>query len=261
MAFNSIDIINEIKKRFNEHIDLHNYKEKIYIRIYKDKALIANEKIKGLGGLPSKSSGKAVILISMGIDSPVAAWLMMKRGIEPIYLHFHAFNNNELALKYDRINKIRSVLDSYTKSKFYLMPSYLFQAEATKAGRYENIMFKRFMLKVAEKIAKKENAKAIIIGDALGQVSSQTLENITSEGYGIKIPILRPLIGFGKDEIIELAKKINTYEYSLLPYPDVCSIFSRHPKTKSDIKTVKNLEKNMHMNEIVKRSMKLYNIV
>ena len=259
ISFNSIELLNFIKKeakKINVKLDFKNFEKRIWINMTKDITYIYSNKIKGLGGMPEKTSGKAIILLSGGIDSPVSAFLAMKRGIEPIYLHIHPFNDNKIALENEKIKEMFSLLDSYVSSIKYFIPSYIFQAEAIKAGQYEVIMFKRFLLKVAEKIAKKEGALAIYTGDSLAQVSSQTLQNIYTEGYNIKIPIFRPLIGLDKEEIVSLAKKINTFDISAKPYPDVCSIFARHPKTKSNIEEILALEKSMNFSTIIKESLK-----
>ncbi len=225
------------------------------INVTKTNAFLSIGKEKGLRGLPVGSSGKGVVLLSGGIDSPVAAWYAMKRGIDPVYVHLHAMGSNEEASG-SKIGNIATLLSKYSNGcKIYYVPSHFFQLSALKAGRYELIMLKAFMLSLAEKIAAKEGASLIFTGESLGQVASQTSSNIAAESYGIRMPILRPLIGFDKEEIIAVAKRIGTYETSILPYKDVCSINSRNPKTGTSIETVRELRKELGISSIVRRSL------
>ena len=258
--FTSIDIIREIVALAESRgIDAsnHGYKSNIYVSVTKEKAYITNKKERGLGGLPVGSSGKGVVLLSGGIDSPVAAWYAMKRGVDPIYVHVHAFSNNKDA--YDsKILNILDILSKYRKnSTVYLVPSHLFQMAALKSGRYELVLLKSFMLGVAEKIADKENAELIFTGESLGQVASQTASNLRSEQLGIKLPVLRPLVGFDKEEIIKIARAIGTYEESVKEYKDVCSINSKNPKTHTSPEKLKEVIKSTGMRKIISQSLKI----
>ncbi len=239
---------------------LHGFELPIYVNVTKEAAYISTEKLNGLGGLPVGSEGKCVVLLSGGIDSPVASWFAMKRGLEPIYLHVHAFRTNEEAVKSSKISSIVEALSAYYKgSKVYYVPSYLFDASALAArlNRYSLVMLKNFMLRLAQAIAKKEGASCIVTGESLGQVASQTAENMLAESYGIKTLVIRPLVGFDKQEIIGIAKKIGTYEQSIKPYKDVCSISSRNPKTKCKTEEVKELSRKIGISSIVAKSLKL----
>lgn len=257
--FNSIDIIKGIIKE-SEKVgitpSLSGYDREIFVSVKKDRAYIYLEKNRGSGGLPLGTSGKCVILISGGIDSPVAAWYAMKRGLFPVYVHVHGFSSNREAAS-SKIPKIIDLLSQYSpRSKSYYVPSHIFQLAAIKSRRYELILMKAFMLRLAEKIAKLEGATAIITGESLGQVASQTIPNITAEQDGIKMPILRPLIGFDKQEITKIANDIGTYSESIKPYKDVCSINAKSPVTNSNLSTFKSIAKEMGLNSIVSRSLK-----
>jgi len=229
----------------------------IFVNVTRDCSYIYSKVERGIGGLPATSSGKAVILLSGGIDSPVAAWLAMKRGMQPIYLHIHGFRSNSdvASTKMPRIIKI---LDSYVPSLSYCMPAYRFQIAATAAsGRYEAVLFKAFALRIAEHIAKKEGAFAIYTGESMGQVASQTAMNIMASQLGIKIPVMRPLIGMDKEEIIAIARRIGTFNASIEPYKDVCSINAKNPSTAADPNTVKSIMKRLKFSSIIRESMKL----
>jgi len=263
LSFNSLDIINEVSKvakSIGVEPSLHEYDGTLFINVTKKHAYIYDKNIKGLGGLPVGTSGKGVILLSGGIDSPVSAWFAMKRGVLPIYLHVHQFADPEM-LKESKIPMILSKLSLYSKGLkpiIYYIPAHYFTvavAKADKQGRYSHVLFKAFLFKLAEIVAKKEGAKLIFTGESLGQVSSQTPSNIAASEANVNMPILRPLIGFDKEEIISIARKIGTYELSIKPYPDVCVINARKPSTNADIKIIKELLKEMHINEIARKSI------
>lgn len=231
------------------------------VSVTKERAFLSMEKIKCYGGLPVGSGGKAVVLLSGGIDSPVAAWYAMKRGVEPVYVHLHAFQEQEEATK-GKVSDLVAILSNFCPhSRTYYVPSHLFQAKVTKHGRYELVLLKAFMLRLAERIAAKENAQLIFTGESLGQVASQTSESLNVEQQGVKLPILRPLIGMDKEEIIGKAREIGTYDKSIEPYKDVCSISSRNPKLSLDKTKVKAMLKEMSIAGLVNRSLRLAVVV
>ncbi|MDE1855546.1 MAG: tRNA 4-thiouridine(8) synthase ThiI [Candidatus Micrarchaeota archaeon] len=259
LPFTSVDVVNSIKKtaaKLGIEPKTKGYEKELDISITKDAAFLTLDRERGARGLPVGSSGKAVILISGGIDSPVAAWYAMKRGLEPVYLHVHAFRDNAYAEK-GKVSGIIGTLSSfYLHSKSYFVPSYIFQANSAKFGRYELILLKAFMLRLAEKVAEKEGARLIVTGESLGQVASQTSSNLAAEEQGVNMPILRPLIGLDKEEIITLAKTIGTYEDSIKPYQDVCSINAKNPKTSTKTVEMKKMLKDIGINRIAGRSLK-----
>lgn len=262
--FDSMDIIRKLAKeaeKIGANPTIKGFESQIYISVKKDAAYIYTEKKRGTGGLPVGTSGRCVVLLSGGIDSPVAAWYAMKRGLAPIYVHVHGFPTNREAETSKISTLIRMLSEYHPSEKVYYVPSHIFQMSAMKSGRYELIMIKGFMLKLAERIAKKEGAGAIVTGESLGQVASQTLPNIAAEESTIGIPILRPLIGFDKSEITSAAISIGTYGESIKPYRDVCSINARSPVTNSDIKIFKRIAKEMRLDDVVKRSLKAGSVV
>lgn len=196
--------------------------------------------------MPVGSQGKVVSLLSGGIDSPVASWLMMKRGCNVIFIHF--FNEN-LVPKPNKVEKIVEKLnESQLESTAYYIPFADLQYEIIKSvpAKYRMIVYRRYMAKIANEIAKIEGAKAIVTGDNLGQVASQTLENLECIYEASSLPIFSPLIGFDKKEIVEMAKKLGTYEISIKPYEDCCSFMvGKHPATKANVEEIKEMEKRI----------------
>ncbi len=260
LPFNSVEIVDRLFKLAKEMgfpLSNKEFEFELRINVTREAAYISYEKVKASGGLPVGTSGCGVVLLSGGIDSPVAAWYAMKRGVRPVYIHVHGYPNKDEVMN-SKMHGLLSKLAKYSPgAKIYYVPSYVFQAKAVKAGRYELILLKMFMMMVAERIARKEGANMIFTGESLGQVASQTPANIAAESDGIKIPILRPLIGFDKEEIIKVARRIGTYDLSILPYRDICSINSRNPKTQTDLKKAREIRKAMKLGSIVTRTMKL----
>ncbi|MEM2153390.1 MAG: tRNA uracil 4-sulfurtransferase ThiI [Nitrososphaeria archaeon] len=224
---------------------------KLYVEICEKEAFLYTEKCRGLGGLPVGSSGKVVSLISGGIDSPVASFFMMKRGCNVVFVHFYnRIINSETAIS--KLERVVSVLTKFQlKSKLYIIPFEKLQMEVVKGvpSKYRMIIYRRAMDRVANVVAQIEGAKALITGDSLGQVASQTLENLNVIHEASNIQVFTPLIGLDKVEIVNIAKKIGTYEYSILPYQDCCSfMLSPHPVTRSCLEEVKKLEANIKFN-------------
>ena len=250
----------EVAKKYNLRVKLKEPDLPIYIVVAKD-AFVYFEKIKGLGGLPVGINDKVLCLLSGGIDSPVASYLMMKRGCNVDFAHFHAFPENRIALR-SKIKGLISTLNKYQfECRIFLVPYYPFQLSLMKGVDfnygYEMILFRRFMVKIAEKIAKEQGYKALITGDSLGQVASQTLENIRVLKEATSLPILQPLISYDKGEIIDLARRIGTYDISIRPYKDCCSIIAPHPKTKATPERVIKIEERINMERIIGKTLEL----
>ena len=231
------------------------YDGEIYISVTKECAYVFVDRKRGAGGLPVGTSGRCVVLLSGGIDSPVAAWYAMKRGLVPVYVHVHGYSSGNEAAS-SKISEITRLLSAYWPGTVtYYVPSHLFQMASMGSGRYELVLMKAFMMRIAEAIAEKEGAGAIVTGESLGQVASQTLSNMASEQYGISMPVLRPLVGLDKQEITNLAISIGTYQESLKPYKDVCSINARSPATRSKPELIRRMAEEMKLDGVVKRSM------
>tara|TARA_Y100000294_G_scaffold167156_1_gene176059 strand:- start:1218 stop:2375 length:1158 start_codon:yes stop_codon:yes gene_type:complete len=250
--------LGEISNKLKLKVDYTNFEEKIFTEITSRKIFIYTKKIPGLGGLPVGTSGKVLVLLSGGIDSPVASWLMMKRGCKVDFLHFHTFKNNKQGFD-SKIKILVKKLNEYQRSsKLYLVPYSVYEimAQGEVLQKYDLVLFKYFMLKLAEKFAIENNYDAIVLGDNLGQVASQTIENLRATSFGISIPIFRPLLTYDKQEIIDLSKKIGTYEMSIEKYKDCCSILSRKPSTKTKLEFFKKVLEKINVDEIVNKSMK-----
>ena len=232
--YTSDGVVGELLK-MQDRLPFHMDKDgpgRLFINIREGDAVLCSEKIRGLGGLPVGASGRAVVLLSGGIDSPVAAFLAMKRGLSPVYLHVHAFPDNGSAEK-SKVGELVAHLSRHSgSSRIYYVPAHVFQAAATRAPQsHELVLFRYFLYRLAERVAKKENAIAIVTGESLGQVASQTAPNMLASQQGVKSLLVRPLVCMDKEEIIGIAKRIGTYDTSIRKYPDVCSMRARHPAT------------------------------
>ncbi|MEM3448290.1 MAG: tRNA uracil 4-sulfurtransferase ThiI [Nitrososphaerota archaeon] len=223
----------EIIKQVGARVNLKNPQKTLYISILPSETIIIWNRHEGPGGLPVGTSGRVLSLFSGGIDSPVASWLMMKRGCRVDLLHFYALPSIE-QVRISKIVSLFEVLKNYSPDLRLFLASFIpfMKASMSADPRIELPLFRRFILKVAEKLAMNIGALGIVTGDSLGQVASQTLDNLYSASVGISLPIYRPLIGMDKEEITELAKKIGTYSFSIMEYKDCCSILVRSPSTK-----------------------------
>lgn len=241
-------IIDKIAKGINRKVDLSKPRRELFIEQRKGGYFLYFKKIKGIGGLPAGSGGKVLSLISGGIDSPVAAFLVAKRGAENIWLHFHSFPLVSNA-SIEKTKELAQVFKKFQPGlKIYFIPFQNAQLEikAKTPAKYRILLYRRLMFKMAEKIAEKEGCDALVTGESLGQVSSQTLPNIKITEEAVKIPVLRPLIGFDKEEIIKLGQKIGTFNISIKPQEDCCTLFvPKHQTAHGRLDMVKELEKKM----------------
>jgi thiamine biosynthesis protein ThiI len=230
-----------IHQGLSKPVDLENPELTVSVEIFNNQVFYSFERIEGTRGLPVGSSGKVVGLLSSGIDSPVAAYRMMTRGCKVIFCHFHSFPFTEKSSYYNALSLAKRLTEYQYGSKIYLVPlAKLQEAIILKAPpRLRVILYRRMMFRLAEVIARKEKAKALITGESLGQVASQTLENISAISQVISLPILRPLIGMDKEEIVSQARTLGTYETSTEPYDDCCSyLVPQHPETKARLSDV-----------------------
>ncbi len=231
-------------------VDVKNPDVICFIEIANPKrAFVYLGKIKGLGGLPVSTGGRVVALLSGGIDSPVACFLTLKRGVGVVFVHFHSYPQTPKASQ-EKAALLAKLLTQYQfRSKLYLVPFLNIQKEIiTKCpAKFRVILYRRFMFRIAEEITKKERAKALVTGESIGQVASQTIENIGVIEEAIGLSVFRPLIGMDKEEIIDLAKKIKSFEISILPHQDCCSLFiPKHPATKASLAKVKGAENKLN---------------
>ncbi|MGH7902090.1 MAG: tRNA uracil 4-sulfurtransferase ThiI [Thermodesulfobacteriota bacterium] len=248
----------EIRNTFKLKVDLREPDLPIYIEIA-DQVFVFFEKMDGLGGLPVGISGRVLCLLSGGIDSPVAAYLMMKRGCNVDFIHFHSFNETKPILQ-SKVKEIVLTLKKYqAESRLFLIPFIPFQIRLLEnyvPQGYELVLFRRYMVKVAERVAKLGGHKALVTGDSLGQVASQTLENLFALKDAVSMPILQPLISYDKQEIIDLSKRIGTYELSIKPYKDCCSIISSRPNTKAKMDLIRRIEQELDLDTLVEKTSK-----
>ncbi|MCL2593451.1 MAG: tRNA 4-thiouridine(8) synthase ThiI [Defluviitaleaceae bacterium] len=225
-------------------VNLKNPDISLHVEI-RNENYIYSKTVKGLGGLPAGSSGKGVLLLSGGIDSPVAGFMMQKRGISLEAVYFDSPPYTSIRAKEKVIDLARELMKFTGELRLHVIPF-----TKTQLYIYENvpaekmtIFLKRAMLKTADKIAHKIGAYALVTGDSVGQVASQTLRSINAVESAATMPILRPLAGLDKIEIIEIAKKINTYDISIRPFEDCCTIFvAKHPETKPKTSVIENME-------------------
>jgi len=223
----------EVVKATGKSVDLSHPDLSVHVDVVKGGVFVYSDKSKGPGGLPIGTAGRVMHLFSGGIDSPVAAWLLMKRGTRPVYLHFYLAPTPQAAVD-SKITKLVRVLSAYGgKSTLVLVPFAEYQLATTEVpGELEPSLFRRFMRMTAEALAPVFDARGISTGDSLSQAASQTLWNIASFDEGSTLPVLRPLLTYDKDEIISLARRIGTYDLSLEEYRDCCAIITRHPRTR-----------------------------
>jgi tRNA uracil 4-sulfurtransferase len=219
------------------------------VEIRPEGSFLFSNKVKGPAGLPAGTAGRVLTLLSGGIDSPVAAYLMAKRGCRVEFLHFTATSMQQDEAREYKVWRLARELSRYTlRSRLFLVPYTQFDIAVVASGQYieyDLVLFRRFMARVAEALATKLRAQAIITGDNLAQVASQTLPNIVTTSQAVQMPILRPLIAFNKEEIINLAMQIGTYEESIKPYKDCCAIISQNPRTRSRHATLTALEERL----------------
>ncbi|MBT4576858.1 tRNA 4-thiouridine(8) synthase ThiI [Candidatus Woesearchaeota archaeon] len=231
----------------------------VFLEVVENGTYIYTEKFKGIGGLPVSVSGKVMVLLSGGIDSPVASFLTLKRGCKNMYIHFHSEPYTKESSR-KKVEKLASLIAEYQgQTKIFMVPLIDIQKEIMLKTdkKYRIILYRRFMFRLAEKLARRNKAKALVTGENLGQVASQTIENIHTIQATVNIPIIQPLITYDKQEIIDLAEKIGTFETSIEPHDDCCSLFlPKHPSTKSDLKTVEFEESKLDVEALIKDALK-----
>ena len=241
----------------NLTVDVHKPQHKLHVEI-RDNAYICVEEIMAAGGLPMGTGGKAALLLSGGIDSPVAGYQIMKRGVRICAIHFQSPPyTGELAK--DKVMQLAKKLAEYSGGmRVYLVPFTKCQLEIHEKCPDElgTLITRRFMMRIAEQVARKFGAQALITGESLGQVASQTMEALGCTDAVVNMPVFRPLIGMDKLEIMAIAEKIDTYETSVLPYEDCCTVFTpRHPVTKPKVETMPKVESKLDVEALVNEAV------
>ncbi len=264
LPFTSIEAEREVGARVKRlsglGVDLTQPDVTVHLELTQDGAWVYTSatRFPGPGGLPVGASGKVVALISGGIDSPVAAWRVMKRGAKAIFVHFHSHPHTDFASAIKAKREVEVLAAWQGGAKLYLVPLALVQAEifAKAPERYRTLLYRRFMYRIAEEVARREGAGALVSGDALGQVASQTLENMNAVSQAVSRLVLRPLVGLDKDEVIEEAKRIGTYEISILPQQDCCSFLEpRRPATRATPEALERAEADLDIPALVEDAL------
>ena len=226
-------------------VDVHNPDILVQIEIRKE-AFIFTQKVSGAGGMPVGTAGRAALLLSGGIDSPVAGWMISKRGVVLDAVHFHSHPYTSDRAK-EKVIELAKIMTQYTGPiRLHVVPFTDIQLDIIDKcpKNYLTIIMRRLMMRIAEKIARESGAMALITGESIGQVASQTMESLVVTDNAVDMPVFRPCIGMDKEEIVTISKKIDTYETSILPYEDCCTIFvPKHPKTKPSIAEIQEAEK------------------
>jgi len=261
---NSMEISREMGGRVldanpNLKVDLHKPQVVINIDIRESgKTFVFSNVIKGVNGMPVGTGGKGVVMLSGGIDSPVATYMMAKRGMSLRAVHFHSFPYTSLQAK-QKVLDLAAIVKKYTLDMSVDVVSFTeIQTEIHEKCPEEFMItiMRRFMMRITERLAQKHGCGAIITGESLGQVASQTLESLTSTNSVATMPVLRPLIGFDKDEIVEISKRIGTFETSILPYEDCCTIFlPKNPVTKPRLSAVEKVESALDVEALVNQAL------
>lgn len=228
-------------------VDVHDPDILVQVEIRKD-AYVFAEKFSGAGGMPVGTGGKATLLLSGGIDSPVAGWMVAKRGvkIEAVYFHSPPYTSERSKEKVVDLAKILSVYAGAIK--LHVVPFTDIQLSIIEncPKEYLTIIMRRLMMRIAEKIARQNGSLALITGESVGQVASQTMESLYCTDSAVNMPVFRPCIGMDKEEIVRISKKIDAYETSIQPYEDCCTIFvPKHPKTKPSLGEIVKAEENL----------------
>ena len=242
-------------------VDVKNPDFSIFVEVQKSSIYLYSSKdeVAGPKGLPVGISGTGLLLLSGGIDSPVAGWMSQKRGMKIDAVHFYSppYTGEKAKEKVVDLCRKLAVFNG-GEIRLYLVNLARIQVESSKKApeRLWTLLHRRFMVQIAKEIAQKKNYKALINGESLGQVASQTIENIAAVDYAINFPILRPLVGFDKLETIEIAKRIDTYEISILPFEDCCTVLSSaNPKTKAKLQEIAQWEEKLKLQDAVQEAI------
>ena len=246
-------------------VDVHNPDVYLYVDI-KDNAYVYTERIKTHGGLPAGTGGKGLLLLSGGIDSPVAGFIMAKRGLTINAVHYHSYPFTSERAE-EKVKDLAETLARYTgKIKFFSVNLLEIQKEINSKcpEREMTILSRRFMMRIAERIASDNKYHALITGESLGQVASQTVQGIAVTNNAVKLPVFRPLIGMDKVDIVRIAEDIETYDISIRPFEDCCTVFlPKHPVTKPRVEDIVKSEEALDVDSLVEnavKNMKVYTI-
>ena len=238
-------------------VDVHDPEIKVCTEI-REKAYLYSDEIMGAGGMPTGTAGRAALLISGGIDSPVAGYLMARRGLELSAVHFFSYPYTSERAK-DKVIELARLVSRYSGPvRLHLVPFTDIQLAIYEQcpPKETTVLMRRLMMRIAEMWAREDGALALITGEALGQVASQTLESLCVTDDAVSMPVFRPLIGFDKDDIVAIAKKIDTFQTSILPYEDCCTVFvPQHPVTKPKVEDLRKSEAMVDFTDMIAKAM------
>lgn len=229
-----------------------------FVELSQQGVFVYGEKVSGPGGLPVGVGERAVSLLSSGIDSPVASYRLMRRGVQLSFVHFHSQPYTDRNSQRNTEELVRVLTQYQYRSTLYAVAFADIQKQivAQSPPPYRVLLYRRQMFRIAERIGMQEGAQAIVTGESVGQVASQTLTNIRAIGEVVQLPVLRPLAGDNKDAIISEARRIGTYEISIEPYQDACSLFvPKHPETRADLDTLRDIEAAMDLEAVVEEAI------
>ena len=239
------------------HVEITNPDVVLSVEI-RDMAYLYTHPIMAVGGMPVGSNGKATLLLSGGIDSPVAGWMIAKRGVTMSAVHFNSPPYTSERAREKVLDLARILSESLCGIRVHVVPFTDIQMQIHEKCHedYTTIIMRRYMMRIANEIAKKEHSQALVTGESIGQVASQTMHALSCTDAVAEVPVFRPLIGFDKSEIIDIAKKIGTYETSNLPYEDCCTVFTpRHPATKPKMDIILDGESKLDCEALIKAAL------
>ena len=238
-------------------VDLHTPEHVMNVEI-RDQAYLYVRVIPGVGGMPVGTNGNATLLLSGGIDSPVAGWMVAKRGVQINAVHFHSYPYTSEQAREKVLDLARKLSFSCCGIKVFVVPFTEIQMAIHEKcpEEYTTLIMRRYMMRIAERIARQEGCEALITGESIGQVASQTMQALGTTDAVAEMPVFRPLIGFDKSEIIEVARKIGTLEISSLPFEDCCTVFTpRHPATKPKMEKILEGESRLDGEKMIRRAL------
>ena len=239
-------------------VDVHDPELTVRLEVREQAAYVHAQAVEAAGGMPVGCNGAAVTLLSGGIDSPVSSYMIAKRGVRLVPVHFFSFPyTSELAK--EKVLSLAKELTAYTgRMTLQIVPFTHIQEEIRRAcpEEYFTLIMRRFMMRLADALAKDLNCRALVTGESLGQVASQTMDALAVSGDVTDLPILRPVIGMDKEEIVKIARHIGTFDTSILPYEDCCTVFTpRHPKTKPSVEETREYESALDVEGLCQRAM------
>lgn len=240
------------------HVDVNNPEVRIEVEIREGGSYVYSKRIKGVGGMPYGTNGKTLLMLSGGIDSPVAGYMMARRGSELscVYYHSHPYTSERAK---EKVVELARILKTYTgRVTLYVVPFTDIQMQIIEKCHEEEltIIMRIFMMKIACELAKKYDIHSVTTGESIGQVASQTMESLVVSNYPADRPVFRPLIAMDKVDIMDIARQIGTYETSILPYEDCCTIFvPKHPKTKPVLERIKKSEAILPAEELIQSAI------